>query len=452
MHNINIHINRLGPIEGPVTIGLKPFLIFSGPSGVGKSYLSLLVHYVYRIITGEGLREVLEVHQIDYERLKNGLPDDTNLLYRVSTGELVKWINECGIDYLRQTLGDPNLKADFRIEFAGLPENFSFTLKRGTMSLGSGEVIDHIETLNLIELDDPINLPTNGVAWKNLPFRFLIAHFLRRLYDIDITQTFLMPPSRGSLLALPESARAMISGMYREFINDLAILKSISPAQPRSKESNEEIEQKVQSTLKESILHGDISIVDDEIVYKLAEGLSIPITAAASSIKELTPFAIMLQKGYLGQCSTLFEEPESHLHPELQVKVAELLCYSINAGAHLQITTHSDYLLRQINDLARLGIMRGIMNNTDRFAEYCSQLGFDPEAALPTGSIGAYYIKPTRAGRSMVEEQDTSMGVPFDTFKTVIDETMQRSAKVYDDLEDIIESHRDPDNDEQDNN
>lgn len=440
MRSINIHINRLGPIKGPITISLKPFLIFSGPSGVGKSYLSLLVHYVYRILSGEGLNEILESKQVDFERLKNELPDETNLLYRLSTAELTQWINGWSIEYLRNMLGDPKLNADFTIELPELPENLSFILNRSTMSLGSGEVIEHVETLNMLEMDNPINLPPNGAVWKDLPFRFLISLFLRKHYDIDITQSFIMPPSRGSLIAIPESARSMIHGMYREFIDDMSTLKSISPAKYSPGKSNKDLEKKVQSTLKDSILHGDISIVDDEIIYNLGDTTSMPITAAASSIKELTPFAIMLQKGYLGQCATLFEEPESHLHPELQIKVAELLCYSINAGAHLQITTHSDYLLRHINDMVRLGIMRKHLSDENSFARYCSDLKIDPDSALPIDCIGAYYLSPSGNGYSSVERQDSKNGVPFDSFKAVIDENMLRSAKIYDDTEDIIGS------------
>lgn len=440
MLNVNIHINRLGPITGPATIQLKPFLIFSGPSGVGKSYLSLLVHYVYRIFSGEGLKEITKEQNIDYERLKEELPDGTNLLYRLSTADLTRWINENAVTYLRNMLGNPELEADFAIDFPGLPENLSFTLKRSTMSLGDGEVIEQVETLNLMEMDNPINLPPYGASWKDVPFRFLISFFLREKYNVDITQSFLMPPSRGSLLTLPESVRSMITGMYKEFIEDLSILKNISPAAYRPRKSNKRIEQKVQSSLKESILHGDIAIVDDEIVYNLSDETAIPITAAASSIKELTPFAIMLQKGYLGQCATLFEEPEAHLHPELQIKVAELLCFSINAGAHMQITTHSDYLLRHINDMVRLGIMRATLNDEDKFSEYCLKMGFDPEAAIPADCINAYYIKPTADNNSAIKLQDSRMGIPFDSFKAVIDNNMHRSAKLYDDVEDLIDS------------
>lgn len=42
--NIEIHIENIGPIRDS-RIELKPFMVFSGESGTGKSYTALLVHY-----------------------------------------------------------------------------------------------------------------------------------------------------------------------------------------------------------------------------------------------------------------------------------------------------------------------------------------------------------------------------------------------------------------------
>ena len=49
-NRISISIENFGPIKGPHTIYLNQLMIFSGPSGVGKSYLAMLTHYVYRLI------------------------------------------------------------------------------------------------------------------------------------------------------------------------------------------------------------------------------------------------------------------------------------------------------------------------------------------------------------------------------------------------------------------
>lgn len=84
------------------------------------------------------------------------------------------------------------------------------------------------------------------------------------------------------------------------------------------------------SSLSLDMLHGNISLKNNDLCCTQSYG-EIPITAAASSVKELAPFALMLQKGIVGDYSILFEEPESHLHPDMQIKVADLLAY-IYAG------------------------------------------------------------------------------------------------------------------------
>ena len=158
---------------------------------------------------------------------------------------------------------------------------------------------------------------------------------------------------------------------------------------------------------------------------------TIPISATAPSIKELTPFALMIQKGLLGSYSILFEEPESHLHPELQVKVADLLAYSIMEGAHLQITTHSDYFLRRFNDLIRLHVLKESTSDTE-FKKFCSQNGFDPSITIDSKKVGAYYISKDSEGNSILTEQNCLEGIPFDTFSNVVNEQVERSMNLND--------------------
>lgn len=79
--------------------------------------------------------------------------------------------------------------------------------------------------------------------------------------------------------------------------------------------------------------------------------------ASAASIKELAPFVIMLQKGLVGLYSIMFEEPETNLHPELQIKVADILAQLLHTKCRFQVTTHSDYFLRRINDLHPFGFV-----------------------------------------------------------------------------------------------
>ena len=55
MKTIKIQINRLGAVCNSV-VELKPLMIFSGESGMGKSYVAILVHYFYKVLTENRLQ------------------------------------------------------------------------------------------------------------------------------------------------------------------------------------------------------------------------------------------------------------------------------------------------------------------------------------------------------------------------------------------------------------
>lgn len=189
------------------------------------------------------------------------------------------------------------------------------------------------------------------------------------------------------------------------------------------------------SSLSSDMLHGNISMKDNDLYYAQSYG-EIPITAAASSVKELTPFALMLQKGVVGDYSILFEEPESHLHPEMQIKVADLLAYISSYGGRMQITSHSDYLLRRINDLIRLDILKNQLSEIDYLA-FCEKYHYDPKITLPSSRIGAYFFKHQKEEMVEIVPQEVAKGVPFDTFRAVLDNQLADSSALFDKVEEI---------------
>ena len=80
-----------------------------------------------------------------------------------------------------------------------------------------------------------------------------------------------------------------------------------------------------------------------------------PLSRVSSMLSELAPVVLVL-KGSLGRCDHLtIDEPEAHLHPAMQRKLASFLACVAGRGAGVVVTTHSDYFLGEINNLIRSG-------------------------------------------------------------------------------------------------
>ena len=66
----------------------------------------------------------------------------------------------------------------------------------------------------------------------------------------------------------------------------------------------------------------------------------------------------------------IIEEPESHLHPGAQTKIAQTLARLVRAGVRVLITTHSNFLLQQIGNLIREGELRKQGESTSESEDY----------------------------------------------------------------------------------
>lgn len=74
--NIEIHIEDIGPIRDS-RIELKPFMVFSGESGTGKSYTALLVHYIYRVLCNNDMSGFLQRTMPRTTSIKSNCPMQT---------------------------------------------------------------------------------------------------------------------------------------------------------------------------------------------------------------------------------------------------------------------------------------------------------------------------------------------------------------------------------------
>ena len=116
---------------------------------------------------------------------------------------------------------------------------------------------------------------------------------------------------------------------------------------------------KIAEALETNVLRGGVSepaVGFPEFRYHpQREEQSLPMSRSSSMVSELAPLVLFL-RGIIRPGDTLIiEEPESHLHPSAQTKVASTLAHLVRAGVQVIITTHSNWLLEQISNLVREG-------------------------------------------------------------------------------------------------
>ena len=103
MERIKVKINKLGRVANS-SIEIAPLMIFSGESGMGKSYLALLAHYFYDVLILSDRVKRLEgffvEYGYDYSVMVKGFQEAGEAL-SVSKQQLEQWMAKDAISYLR---------------------------------------------------------------------------------------------------------------------------------------------------------------------------------------------------------------------------------------------------------------------------------------------------------------------------------------------------------------
>ena len=130
MKSIKVHINRLGLIRN-ADIEIKPLMLFSGYSGLGKSYVAILCHYFYWVWMSDKRLNVF----FKYIQESKGISFDGSMpnqnggkaSFSISKEEIEKWLAKDAVDYLKYMLGYSEFEADIKIDLPVQEQTFSFS-------------------------------------------------------------------------------------------------------------------------------------------------------------------------------------------------------------------------------------------------------------------------------------------------------------------------------------
>lgn len=425
MKKFRIHIEELGPIKN-ADITLAPVMIFTGASNLGKSYTNFLAYYIFNLFSGDRLKDFIRT------KVTEDMEAQKEFNFSFTIDELKLWMEEDvkkffvyllnypGIPCRIQFYPEENTESKFTVKYSERIPDFVTEAPKG-LELTTVNINNEAHYIYVLQSIDKIQGICDSTS------RYLCNELLGR----DISHAYLLPPGRASLLNESYSTQAQSSkiGMYDIFLKDFDLINNrrMKDIQKTNRQTTNTKTAKIRK-----MINGEVNNKKEGLTLKINEQTELPLSAAASSIRELSPVILWMQTDNLSNDSMCIEEPEAHAHPEMQYSIADLLTSCINEGALMQITTHSDYFLARLNLLIKLDKVK--QNNPEAFEDFCKKNGWDNNLTLDGSLVEAYYFHTDNVGYAVkVERMNAEKGIPFSTFEKAVQEQIEWS----DFLEDI---------------
>ena len=395
--NVEIAVKNFGPIA-EATIDLRPLTVFVGPSNTGKTYFSTLIYVLDGVFTGHskfpGRFKRLGIHGFN-DLLNQNWNAIRSILKKLNTSNQSIKFSDLPSEIrasLESDLKDPESTAN---ELKRCFDLNSITelirLKNGQRSEMniSLEVKRENQRLWNFKLEGcESNLVARGSVNEDFMIYdkdSLISHSHKEL-DIDDLffwaaieldrpreKRFYLPAARSGIMqshrviasSLVERATRggftpleipTFSGIVADFMQQLILYKESEAPDEGMKHLAEAIESDI---LVGQILMKPTPSGYPEFLYRPQETKEeMRLTRAASMVSELAPVVLFLRGGIRPGDTLIIEEPEAHLHPGAQTEIALTLAGLVRAGVRVVVTTHSDWLLKEIANLIRIGELK----------------------------------------------------------------------------------------------
>lgn len=180
------------------------------------------------------------------------------------------------------------------------------------------------------------------------------------------------------------------------------------------------------------IIGGKYTVTKDDQLYFIPTKNSTKLTMGESSsaVRSLLGIGFYLKHLAKSGDMLIIDEPELNLHPENQRKIARLFARLINIGIKVFITTHSDYIIKELNTLIMLN------NEKPYLKEIAKVEGYNKKELVDYKKIKVYIAtddlvkvpgnkKRTRCQTLVSANIDRKTGIEASSFDKTI-ETMNR--------------------------
>ena len=449
-------LNKVGLIDH-AEIELKSLTIICGENNTGKTYVTYALYGFlrsWRSILQDVLRNRIE------ERLKTGETPhiDLNQLFSGKINEYLTQLTKIYTSILPRVFAANAgffsastivIKIDNERDF--IPENYHRSIKDSpagktlaTLSKEAGSPLLKV----LVADDELVSRPFGGltdfvsdaiadiVFAPYLPDTFIAsaertgAAIFRKELDFARTRMF---QALGSLDAkelrnpfrLMEQMEAGYAWPVQDNVDFVRQLEDIDKITSSLAESHPEL-----TKAFDAIIGGSYKVIKDKgLVYqpKGADKPRLSMSESSSSVRALLDIGFYLRCRAKAGDLLMIDEPELNLHPKNQRALARLIARLVNVGIKVFMTTHSDYLIKELNTLIMLN------TRTPHTQAVQQAHGYENDELLDPARVCLFMTctqnekregKGNRAKQNTLRQAriHTGFGIEVETFDTTIED------------------------------
>lgn len=462
---MKLNILNLAKIKNS-EIEIKPLTIFVGKNGTNKSYMAHLIYELYKEISilgenksslGKLIKDFIILHKSALDSLESLITNEKEYLehYQVDQDE---YETDVGIEF---TFSQDKIKT-FEINL--YDEIYSYIMayliekieKSYNSSIKTIEKVDLTFDVQSIFSENDIIIRAET---KEQAYYLFIRMLFNKIFEvissnIKSKESFYFPSSRtGFVLAFDE----IVSGVFRDrfggqptatkltqptidFLSNFAEIKTgkfrddntddffMNPFKKKSVDESSIINELI-TYLQQEILQGEIlentnSEKYTQYLLKTSNNVNLDLHVSSSATIELLPLIVFLKHfTKIKNRFLVIEEPEAHLHPNAQIAMARFIVMLVNNGAQVLITTHSDYMIEELNNCIQL-------KNTKQtiIEKYNLDNGLGEKIHLDENNINVYLFKDNMNDVEVTQLEINEDGIPYDNFDAVRAELEKRQS------------------------
>lgn len=205
----------------------------------------------------------------------------------------------------------------------------------------------------------------------------LVSPLNRSAYYLPADRTGIMHAHKVVVSSLLASApmgglreinqTSTLSGVLSDFLDQLINIENPRRRRRAIRRKNENYGKEIE----EKILFGKIEVSKSSIEYPdfsyrpskwQGRKKALPLMHASSMVSELAPVVLYLRHLIMPGDILIVEEPESHLHPAMQVEFTRQLAILVKSGVRVIVTTHSEWLLEELANIVRRSEIKDSIN------------------------------------------------------------------------------------------